>query len=99
MDSVRPFEIINRTSVIGYRDDYDSTVTMLEDAMNELWLEGLHDDEIGSVTEDGLHIFRVAQYTLETDSAGFTQLYQHDRIVQAHEYMESRFQVLMNFTG
>ena len=95
---VRPFQVIERTSVAGYHDDYDSTVEMLEDAMNELWLDGLHDSESGSVTEDGLHVFRVNQYTLETDSYGFTQLFQHDSVLQAHNYMESRLNLLINFS-
>lgn len=98
---MRPHQIIEEAGVVGSdqynHDDVEEVLEALKTSLKALWLDGCHDGEIGSVTEEGLHIFRVEQYTLETDSQGFTQLYQHDTKQKAHEYMEERFGVLLNY--
>lgn len=93
-DNITPKQLFDLADddYVFHGTDYgiDGTVEALTSAMERIWLEGMHDDEVGSVIENGLHVFRVAQWTMETDSQGFFQLYQHDSCEQAEQYMESR---------
>jgi hypothetical protein len=77
----------------------DNESLNLETYLESIWLDGCHDEEVGNVTKEGLHIFRVGNYTLETDSQGFKYVYQHDSELKAHEYMEQRFGVFLNYVG
>lgn len=62
------------------------------DSLIRIYLNGMHDDERGSVSEEGLHVFRVDNWTLETDSQGFTEAIEHDTINEAISYLDTRFE-------
>jgi len=69
----------------------------IEEALVNIYGNGLHDAEAGSVIEDGLHIFRVANWTLETDSMGFTYYKEHKYCLDAHQYIEARTGYFVNY--
>ena len=91
---MRPHEIIEEAGVVKLdqynHDNVEEVLEALKTSLEALWLDGCHDGEIGSVSEYGLHIFRVEQYTLETTSDGHTLMLQHDSCKQAMDYMSVR---------
>jgi len=105
MNNLKPEEIIkiaNNPAIEWPKrqvNDIQERLIAIEEAMCSIWLDNMHDSEIGSVTEDGLHVFRVANWTLSTDSQGFVDVLEHNSRLEAHQYMENMFGILVNLSG